>query len=52
MKVLNNNNKILDTQENNKLIQNKEMIDFSNPDNNYKINEYYIESSSKGCQFD
>ena len=52
MKVLNNNNKILDTQENNKLIQNKEMIDFSNPDTNYKINEYYIESASKGCQFD
>ena len=52
MKVMNNNNKILDTQENKKMIQNKEMMDFSKSSTNYKINEYYIESSSKGCQFD
>ena len=51
MKVLNNDNKILDTQENKKKIENNEIIDFSNSSYNYDINKYYIESSSKGCQF-
>ena len=51
MKVLNNDNKILDTQENKKMIENNEIIDFSNSSYNYDINKYYIESSSKGCQF-
>ena len=51
IKVLNNNNKILDTQENLKMIQNKEIINFSDSPSNYQINRYYIESSSKGCQF-
>ena len=52
MKVLNNDNKILDTQENKKKIENKEIMDFSKVPSEFTKNEYYIESSSKGCQFD
>jgi hypothetical protein len=51
IKVLNNNNKILDTQENKKMIENKEIIDFSEVPSTFTSNKYYIESSSKGCHF-
>ena len=56
LKVLNNEDKYLDTEENKKMIQNKEIVDFSkidiNTNNNYQINEYIINSVSKGCKFD
>jgi hypothetical protein len=52
MKVLDNNNKILDTEENIKMINNMEMIDFSLLPADYPINIYYIKSSSSGCEFD
>jgi hypothetical protein len=51
IKVLNNDNKILDTQENKKMIENKEIIDFSEIPSTFTSNKYYIESSSKGCHF-
>ena len=52
IKVLNNNEKVLDTSENQKMIQNNEIIDFSNVSPGYSINKYYIKSSSTGCDFD
>ena len=52
MKVLDNNNKILDTEENTKMINSMEMIDFSFLPADYPINIYYIKSSSSGCEFD
>ena len=52
MKVLDNNNKILDTEENTKMINSMEMIDFSLLPADYPINIYYIKSSSSGCEFD
>ena len=52
MKVLNNDNTILDTKENKKKIENKEVIDFSKVPSGFSKNEYYIQSSSKGCNFD
>ena len=51
MIVLNNNNKILDTKENEIMIQNGEILDLSQNSNGYEFNNYIIESSSKGCQF-
>ena len=51
IRVLNNNNKILDTQENKKMIENKEIIDFSEVPSTFTSNKYYIVSSSKGCHF-
>ena len=51
IKVLNNDNKILDTQENKKMIENKEIIDFSEVPSTFTSNKYYIVSSSKGCDF-
>ena len=53
MKVLNDDNKILDTEENEKMIEKNEIVDFSkiNTNSNYKINEYHIESSTTGCNF-
>ena len=50
--VLNNNNNILDTLENKKMIDNNEIIDFSDVNFDSTINRYYIESSSTGCSFD
>ena len=53
LKLLNNDNKILDTEQNKKMIENKEIIDFSKIGNsNYVINNYIIKSISKGCNFD
>ena len=52
MKVLNNDDKFLDSQENKIMIQNKQIMDFSEEGIDPTINEYNIESSSKGCQFD
>jgi len=50
--VLNNDNKILDTEENKKMIENDEIIDFSKiTKTDYIINEYIIKSISKGCEF-
>ena len=51
-KILNNNNKILDTKETKKMIDKGEIVDFSNISTNYQISEYLIESSSQGCEFD
>ena len=51
LKLLNNNNKILDTEENKKMIENKEIFDFSEFNNNYNINKYIISSITKGCNF-
>ena len=48
---MNNNNKILDTEENKKMIENKEIFDFSEFNNNYNINKYIISSITKGCNF-
>ena len=48
MKVLNNDKKILDTQENEKMIQNGEIYDLSS---NTQTNNYIIESASNGCTF-
>ena len=50
--VLNNNDNILDTLENKKMIDNNEIIDFSGVNSDLTINRYYIESSSTGCSFD
>ena len=50
-KELNNNNKILDTSENEKMIKNGEMIDLSKNISEYKINNYIIKSSTTGCDF-
>ena len=51
MKLLNEDIKILDTQENEKMINNKEVIDLSNSDGN-SLHNYTIVSSSSGCKFD
>ena len=52
IKVLNNDNKILDTLENEKMIRNGEMVDFFyNGVSDFKINQYIISSSSIGCNF-
>ena len=51
MKVLNNNDKILDSQENEKMIGNGEIFDLSNNPSDYQVNNYIIESSSMGCNF-
>ena len=51
MKVLNNNNKFLDTKENEIMIHNGEILDLSQNSTGYEFNNYIIESSSKGCQF-
>ena len=51
IKILNNDDKILDTEENKKMIENKEIIDFSKIDFVYKINKYTIKSITKGCDF-
>ena len=52
MKVLDNNNKFLDTAESQKMINSREIIDFSLLSPDYPINTYYITSSSSGCEFD
>ena len=52
LKFFNNDNKILDTQENKEMIEKNEIVDFSKIPSDYSINEYYIESSNKGCNFD
>ena len=53
LKVLNNDNNILDTLENKKKLDNKEVFDFSqiNSNSEFSVNKYYIESASKGCSF-
>ena len=51
MKVLNNNNKILDSQENEKMIQNGEIVDFSKVSSELKVSQYNIKSSTPGCEF-
>ena len=51
MKVLNNNDKILDSQENEKMIGNGEIFNLSNNPSDYQVNNYIIESSSMGCNF-
>ena len=50
---LNNDERILDTSENEKMINNNEMPDFANTkNNNYQVYNYHIESSTTGCNFD
>ena len=51
MKVLNNDDKILDSQENEKMIENGEIFDLSNNPSNYQVNNYVIDSTSNGCNF-
>ena len=52
MKIVNNNNNILDTEENKKMIASGEIIDFSKIINsNFKTKKYFIKSVSKGCEF-
>ena len=51
MKVLNNNSRILDSQENEKMIKNGKIADLTNP-SNYQINKYVIESVSTGCKYE
>ena len=51
MKVLNNNNKILDSQETEKMIKRGEIIDLSEITEDKAINYYIIESSTNGCEF-
>ena len=54
MKVLDNDIKILDTQENEKMIKNGKVADFSKLSDNDDdlLHLYIIESSSSGCNFD
>ena len=52
MRILDNNNKILDTLENKNMINKGEIVDFSNIPSTYSVNQYYIKSSSKGCEFE
>ena len=42
----------MDTQENKEMMEKHEIVDFSKIPSDYSINEYYIESSNKGCNFD
>ena len=50
---LNNDERILDTSENEKMINNNEMPNFANTNyNNYQVYNYHIESSTTGCNFD
>ena len=52
LKVLNNDDNILDSQKNEERIQNGELPDFSNINElNEERNYYLIESSSTGCEF-
>ena len=51
-KFFNNDNNILDTQENKEMIEKNEIANLSKISPDYSISEYYIESSSKGCNFD
>ena len=50
-KVLNNNNKFLDSKENEKMINNGEIFDLSKNPSGYSIINYIIESVSEGCDF-
>ena len=50
-KVLNNDNKILDTKENSNMIKNNKIFDLSK-DNLKRANIYKINSVSSGCEFD
>ena len=49
--LLNNDNKVLDTLENKKKIDNNKVVDFSEINSDYPVKKYYIESSSSGCSF-
>ena len=50
---LNNDERILDTSENEKMINNNEMPNFANTNyKNYQVYNYHIESSTTGCNFD
>ena len=52
MKLINNDNYILDTEENKKKIENGEADDYSKMINSdYKITKYMIKSVTKGCEF-
>ena len=50
IKTLNNDDKFLDSQENEKMLKNGEIFDF-NKNLSYKINHYVISSSTSGCKF-
>ena len=53
MKVLNDNYKILDTQENERMIEEGEIIDFNKDFKEIQINQYYIVgSSTNDCKLD
>ena len=52
LKVLNNDNKILDTVEIKKMIEKNEIKDFSKDKTNIKINKYNIKSITNGCKFE
>ena len=50
---LNNDERILDSSENEKMIKNNEMPNFANTNyDNYQVYNYHIESSTTGCNFD
>ena len=50
--TLNNDNKVLDTEENKKMVENGNIIDFSKVDiSKYEVSKYIINSVSKGCEF-
>ena len=52
IKTLNNNDKILDTEENKKMIENGTTMDFSDiTSSESKIKTYTIKSISQGCEF-
>ena len=51
-KVLNNDNKILDTKENSNMIKNNKIFDLSKDNLNQVVIIYKISSVSSGCEFD
>ena len=51
IKILNNDSRILDTKENEIMIKNNEIIDFSKNLGEITINNYLIKTSSIGCEF-
>ena len=51
LKALNNDSRLLDSEETKKMIANNEIFDFSNI-GSLSIKKYYIVSSTQGCNFD
>ena len=50
LKVVNNDKRLLDTEETKKMIENKEILDFTNNPPSIKV--FSITSASKGCNFE